>query len=71
MKRFEAKISIKDDVEDGFIGCFETENYRRERHFKLKGYADTSEEIHDWLLGQVARVLNVEDILRGYLEKRE
>jgi len=64
VKRFEAKIIIKDAENGDISGRFKTENYDCERQFKFEGYAETGEEIHDWLLGQIARVLNVGDILK-------
>jgi len=64
MKRFEAKIIIKDAENEDIAVCFKTENYECERQFEFDDYGATGEEIHDWLLGQVARVLDIEDILR-------
>lgn len=64
MKRFEAKIVIKEAKNEDIVVCFKTENYNCERSFEFDGYGATGEEIHDFLLGQVARVLDIEDILR-------
>lgn len=65
MKKFEVKIVIKDAENNEDISvCFKTENYDCERQFEFDGYQATGEEIHDWLLGQVARVLDIEDILK-------
>ena len=63
MKEFKAKITIK-DKDDDIAVIFEIENYGNEKIFEFEGYPDTGEAIHDFLLGQVARVLDIEDILR-------
>jgi len=64
MRRFEAKIVIE-EVENGdILGCVETENRIAKRYFEFGGFPETAEEIHDWLLGQVARTLDIENILK-------
>ena len=65
MKTFEARIVVKNAKNDEDISvCFKTENYDCERQFEFDGFGATGEEIHNWLLGQVARVLDLEDILK-------